>query len=50
MGSPWGKVVAITEDYIQTSELVPDGEGGWMERENRLYGSESKLQRSHRAK
>ena len=36
MGSPWGKVVAITEDYIQTSELVPDGEGGWMEREASL--------------
>jgi type IV pilus assembly protein PilP len=46
MGSPWGKVIEITEDYIQTSELVPDGQGGWRERENCLYRRDSKSQRN----
>lgn len=46
MGSPWGKVIEITEHYIQTSELVPDAQGGWRERENRLYRRDSKPQRN----
>ena len=46
MGTPWGKVLEITENYIQTSELVPDGQGGWRERENRLYRRDSKSQRN----
>jgi hypothetical protein len=50
MGSPWGKVVAITEDYIQTSEIVPDGQGGRRERENRLYRHDSKSQRNYLGK
>ena len=50
MGAPWGKVIEITEDYIQTSELVPDGQGGWMERENRLYRNDSKSQRNYDGK
>jgi Tfp pilus assembly protein PilP len=50
MGSPWGKVLEITEDYIETSELVPDGQGGLRERENRLYRRDSKSQRNHLGK
>jgi hypothetical protein len=50
MGSPWGKVIEITEDYIQTSELVPDGQGGLREKENRLYRRDSKSQRNYLGK
>jgi hypothetical protein len=47
MGTPFGKVVAITEDFIQTTEVIPDGQGGWMERENRLYRRDSQSQRNY---
>jgi len=50
MGTAFGKVVAITEDFIQITEVIPDGQGGWMERENRLYRSDSQSQRNYLGK
>jgi len=32
MGQNYGHVTAIAEDHLELSELVPNGNGGWMER------------------
>ncbi len=32
MGQNYGHVTAISEDHIELVELVPNGNGGWMER------------------
>ena len=32
MGQNYGRVTAIAEDHIDLVELVPNGNGGWMER------------------
>jgi len=50
MGTNFGKIEAITEDFIQTTDVIPDGQGGWMERKNRLYRSDSKAQRNNLGK
>lgn len=35
-GQNYGHVIAITEGAIDLVELVPDGSGGWMEREAKI--------------
>lgn len=35
-GQNYGHVVAISDDQIQLVELVPDGSGGWMERDAKI--------------
>jgi type IV pilus assembly protein PilP len=32
LGQNYGKIIAISEEMIDISELVPDGMGGWIER------------------
>ncbi len=32
-GQNYGHIISITEDNIELVELVPDGNGGWMERQ-----------------
>lgn len=41
LGSNHGRVVAIDEAKIDVIEIVPDGEGGWLERPRSLALSES---------
>jgi type IV pilus assembly protein PilP len=41
LGSNHGRVVAIDESKIDVVEIVPDGEGGWLERPRSLALSES---------
>ncbi|MBX9913096.1 MAG: type 4a pilus biogenesis lipoprotein PilP [Pseudomonadaceae bacterium] len=41
IGSNHGRVVAIDEAKIDVVEIVPDGEGGWLERPRSLALSES---------
>lgn len=36
MGSNYGKILAITEDSIQLTEIIPNGVGGWTERKASL--------------
>jgi len=36
MGENFGEIIAITESHVTLRELVPDGTGGWNERERRL--------------
>lgn len=36
MGSNYGKILSITEDTILLKEIVPNGTGGWIEREASL--------------
>jgi type IV pilus assembly protein PilP len=33
MGQNYGHVTTITEDHVDLAELVPNGTGGWMERD-----------------
>lgn len=33
LGQNYGRITAITEDHIDLVELVPNGTGGWMERQ-----------------
>ncbi len=33
VGQNYGEIVAITESFIKIVELIPDGKGGWFERE-----------------
>ncbi|QEP43155.1 pilus assembly protein PilP [Ectothiorhodospiraceae bacterium BW-2] len=33
LGQNYGKIVAITETDLAVSELIPDGNGGWIERQ-----------------
>ena len=40
MGLNYGKILAITEDSILLNEIIPDGVGGWTEREASLDLSE----------
>jgi type IV pilus assembly protein PilP len=41
LGSNHGRVIAIDESKIDVVEIVPDGEGGWLERPRSLALSES---------
>jgi len=36
MGKNFGKITGIFEDHIELTEIVPDGRGGWVEREAQL--------------
>ncbi|HWP94274.1 MAG TPA: pilus assembly protein PilP [Gammaproteobacteria bacterium] len=36
MGQNYGKIIEITESEIRLTEIVPDGLGGWMERQASL--------------
>jgi len=36
MGKNFGKITGIFEDHIELTEIVPDGQGGWVEREAQL--------------
>jgi len=40
MGQNHGKIVQITESEVELTEIVPDGLGGWMERQAALALSE----------
>ena len=40
MGSNYGEILAITEDSILLNEIIPNGVGGWTEREASLDLSE----------
>ncbi|MGA7297724.1 MAG: pilus assembly protein PilP [Rhodanobacteraceae bacterium] len=41
-GQNYGHIISITEDNIELVELVPDGNGGWMERKaNIALGGEN---------
>ena len=40
MGSNYGEIIAITEDSILLKEIIPNGVGGWTEREAALELSE----------
>jgi len=40
LGQNHGKIVQITESEVQLTEIVPDGLGGWMERQAALALSE----------
>ena len=33
LGQNYGRITGITEDHIEIVELVPNGSGGWMERQ-----------------
>jgi type IV pilus assembly protein PilP len=41
MGQNDGKITAVHEDRIELTELVPDGAGGWLERQAKLSLSEN---------
>jgi type IV pilus assembly protein PilP len=40
LGENHGKIVEITESEVELTEIVPDGLGGWMERQAALALSE----------
>lgn len=40
VGQNYGKIVRITESEVEVTEIVPDGLGGWMERQASLALSE----------
>ena len=40
LGQNHGKIVAVSESTIEVTEIVPDGLGGWMERQAALALSE----------
>ena len=40
MGSNYGKILAVTEDSILLNEIIPNGVGGWTQREASLDLSE----------
>lgn len=40
LGQNHGKIVAVTESEVELTEIVPDGLGGWMERQAALAISE----------
>ena len=40
MGQNYGKIISISESEVQVTEIVPDGLGGWMERQAALALSE----------
>ncbi len=37
LGTNFGQIREITEDFIRITEVIDDGQGGYVERENRLY-------------
>lgn len=40
MGKNYGKVILVTEDHLELLEIVPDNQGGWVERPARVDLSE----------
>ena len=36
IGKNHGKIIGISEDRIELKEIVPDGQGGWTERDAAL--------------
>jgi type IV pilus assembly protein PilP len=36
VGQNFGRITAVTESQLEVTELVPDGLGGWIEREAAL--------------
>ncbi len=40
IGQNYGKIIKITESEVEVAEIVPDGLGGWMERQAALALSE----------
>lgn len=40
LGQNYGKIIQITESEVELAEIVPDGLGGWMERQAALALSE----------
>jgi len=40
MGQNYGKIIQITESEVELTEIVPDGLGGWIERQAALALSE----------
>ena len=40
LGQNYGKIINITESEVELTEIVPDGLGGWMERQAALALSE----------
>jgi type IV pilus assembly protein PilP len=40
VGQNYGKIITITESEVEVAEIVPDGLGGWMERQAALALSE----------
>ena len=40
LGQNHGKIIRVTESEVEVSEIVPDGLGGWMERQAALALSE----------
>lgn len=41
LGRNYGRIVTISDDRIEVVEIVPDGEGGWLERPRTLTLKES---------
>jgi type IV pilus assembly protein PilP len=33
LGQNYGHITSISEDHVELAELVPNGTGGWMERD-----------------
>lgn len=42
LGQNYGRVIAVEEDHIELVELVPNGTGGWMERQATIALGETK--------
>ena len=42
LGQNYGRVIAVEEDRIELVELVPNGAGGWMERQATIALGETK--------
>ncbi len=40
LGQNYGKIIKVTESEVEVAEIVPDGLGGWMERQAALALSE----------
>ncbi len=36
VGQNDGRITVVTEDHIEIVELVPDGAGGWLERQAKM--------------
>lgn len=41
LGTNYGKIINILEDRIELTEIVPDGRGGWQERDAAISLTES---------
>lgn len=42
LGQNYGRITVISEDRIELAELVPNGAGGWMERQAKIALADSK--------